>query len=165
MARVRRFGVIAATAAVALVAFTLLPAHSNGNGEEVMNICDQNRPGFSKDVDVGDEGFSSGDYSVFADKLLYSKSGKKAGHLIGKITFVRPVSDRDAVIHGDVLIFMPTGKLSVTFGGRFGDFEKGISFPVTGGAGHFAHATGSVFLKSGPCNGKPGIRLRVVTKH
>ena len=165
MTRLRRFGVVAACAAVGLLSLALLPAHSAGKSEEVMNVCDQNRPGFSYDVDVGDDGFSAGDYSVFADKLLYSKSGKKAGHLNGKLTFIRPVGNRDAVILGNVLIFLPTGKLSIDFGGRFSSFNEGAYFPVTGGAGHFAHATGSVRLKSGPCQGKPGIRLRIVTEH
>lgn len=165
MTRWRRFGVVLASVSVGVLSLTLLPAQSQGKGEEVMNVCDQNRPGFSADVDVGEEGFSPGDYNVFGDKLLYSKSGRKAGHLVGKLTFVRPVGNRDAVILGNVLAFFPSGKLSVDFGGRFSDFEKGTAFPVTGGAGHFAHATGSVTLKSGPCNGKPGIRLRIVTEH
>jgi hypothetical protein len=143
----------------------LLPAHSNGAGEEVMNLCDQNRPGFSHDVDVEPDGFSPGDYNVFADKLLYRKNGRKAGHLVGKLTFIRPVSNRDAVFQGDVLFFLPSGKVSLTFGGRFSDFEKGSYFPVTGGAGHYEHVTGSVRLKNGSCDGKPGILVRLVTEH
>lgn len=165
MNRWRALGVVAAAIAVAVLGATLLPAYSQSKDEEVTNVCDQNRPGYSRDIDVGEDGFSAGDYSVFADKLLFSRSGKKAGRLVGQLTVVRPVSNRDAVITGDVLIFTPAGKLSVKFGGRFSDFEKGTSYPVTGGAGHYQHATGSVFLKSGPCNGRPGIRLRIVTKH
>jgi hypothetical protein len=145
--------------------FTLLPAQSQGHSEEVIRVCDQNRPGFNHDVDIEGDGFSSGDYSVFADKLLDTRTGRKAGRLNGMLHVVRPVGNRDAIILGNVLAFFPTGKLSVTFGGNFSDFEKGTSFPVTGGAGHFAHATGSVQIKEGSCNGKPGLKLKIVTKH
>ena len=165
MNRWRQFGLLAATVTVGVLTLALLPAQSAGEGEEVMNLCDQNRPGFSHDVDVEPDGFSSGDYSVFADKLLYRKNGRKAGHLVGKLTFIRPVSNRDAVFQGDVLFFLPNGKISLTFGGRFSDFEKGSYFPVTGGAGHYAHVTGSVRLKNGSCDGKPGILVRLVTEH
>ena len=167
MARWKALGVSVGAVAVAVLGATLLPAYSQGHGEgeEVMNLCDQNRRGFSHDVDVDGDGFSSGDYFVLADKLLYAKSGKKAGRLNGQITIVRPIGNRDAVIHGSVLVFLPTGKLSVAVGGNFSDFEEGTSFPITGGAGHFAHATGSVRIKNGPCGGEPGLRMRIVTKH
>jgi hypothetical protein len=161
----RRFGVALTSVTIGVLGFTLLPAQSAGKGEEVMKVCDQNRRGFNHDVDVEGDGFSAGDYSVFADKLLDTKTGRKAGHLNGQLHIIRPIGNRDAIILGNVLAFFPIGKISVNFGGNFSDFEKGTSFPVTGGAGHFAHATGSVFLKEGSCDGKPGLRLKFVTKH
>jgi hypothetical protein len=164
MNRGRVFGTVVSALTIAVLGVTLLPAQSARKGEEVLRLCDQNRKGYTADIDVGEEGFSAGDSALFADKLLDTRTGRKAGHLNGHLTFVRPLR-RDAVILGDVLIFLPTGKLSVQVGGRFSDFEDGISFPVTGGAGHFAHATGSAFVKNGPCDGKPGIRLKIITKH
>jgi hypothetical protein len=161
----RRFGVAVASVTVGVLGITLLPAQSQGHSEEVIRVCDQNRPGFNHDVDIEGDGFSSGDYSVFADKLLDTRTGRKAGRLNGMLHVVRPVGNRDAIILGNVLAFLPIGKLSVTFGGKFSDFETGTSFPVTGGAGHFAHATGSVQIKEGNCNGKPGLKLKIVTKH
>lgn len=165
MIRLRRLGIAAASGAVVILIMGLVPARSSGKGEEVMKVCDQNRPGFNHDVDVEGDGFSSGDYSVFADKLLDTRTGRKAGHLNGQLTVIRPVGNRDAIILGNVLAFFPIGKLSISFGGNFSDFEKGTSFPITGGAGHFEHATGSVFIKGGSCDDRPGLRLKIVTKH
>jgi hypothetical protein len=165
VSRWRLFGVVVSALTAGVLGFTLVPAQSAGEGEEVMRVCDPNRAGFNKDIDVGDQGFSAGDYSVFADKVKDTRTGRKAGHLYGHLTFVRPRGNRDAALIGDVVLFTPTGKISAQIAGRFSDFEKGTSFPVTGGAGHFAHATGSVFVKNGPCDGVPGIRLKVVTKH
>jgi hypothetical protein len=164
MARHRKLALALGVIAIASTTWALLPAHSAGKGEEVMRVCDQNRFGFNHDVDVDGDGFSSGDYSVFTDKLLNTRTGRKAGRLNGMLHVVR-VGNRDAVILGNVMAFFPTGKISVSFGGNFSDFEKGTSFPVTGGAGHFAHATGSVHVKEGPCDGEPGLRLKFVTKH
>lgn len=161
----RALGVLAGAVAVSVLGATLLPAQSQGHSEEVIRVCDQNRPGFSHDVDTGEEGDSPGDFFVFVDKLRDTRTGRKAGRLMGELTFIRPVGNRDALIGGQVIVFFPIGKLSASVGGRFSDFEDGTSFPVTGGTGHFQHATGSVFIKSGRCDGKPGLKMKIETKH
>jgi hypothetical protein len=142
---------------VGVLGFTLLPASSAGGKTESFRLCDQNKPGFSHDIDVGEDGFSPGDYNVFVDKLLDPKTGRKAGRDYGKFTVIRPIGNNDAAIMVDAMFFLPNGKISVYVAGKFSDFGEGTSYPVTGGTGHFENVTGSVFLKSHPCDGKGGI--------
>ena len=156
MARGKTLGGMVALAAGAALALTLIPAQSAGGATERFRVCDQNHPGYEADVDEGEQGFSAGDRFLFVDKLLDPSTGRKAGRDSGDATIIRVIHGQDALTHINAMFYFPNGKISVFFAARFGDLDKGERFPITGGAGHYENATGSVFIKNHSCDGKSG---------
>jgi allene oxide cyclase-like protein len=151
-----------AAVTVGVLGFTLLPAFSAGGKTETFNLCDKNHPGYSKDLDLGEKGFSVGDMSFGADKLLDPQTNRKAGRDAGTFQIVRRLGKNDALFSIDATFFMPNGKFQVAGVARFGSFDEGMMLPVTGGTGHFANTTGEVFVKTAPCGGESGTRFKVM---
>ena len=157
MSRSKALGGMAALALITVLAVTLVPAQSAGGATQRFRLCDQNKPGYSKDVDTdGDGGFSPGDMSLGADKLLDPSTGMKAGRDAGAFTVLRNFSDRDALISADFMFIMPNGKVMVNGVFKFSDLRSGFTVPVTGGTGHFAGMTGVVRINKHSCGGKNG---------
>jgi hypothetical protein len=151
-------GVVTSLIGSGVVIGAMIPASSQEGGN--ITVCDQNRPGYNKDIDVGRNGFSPGDYSVFQDKLLNTQTGNGAGRLVGRLTFVKVFRKaNDVLFIADITTQLRRGKISFYGAGRFGKFRTGLKLPVTGGTGAYSGAGGSVTGRNGKCDGKPGIRL------
>ena len=148
-------GVLAVMAMVA-VCLVVLPASSAVGATERFRVCDQSKPGYEADVDNGEDGFSAGDEFLFTDKLLDPATGKKAGRDSGAAEILRVIHGQDAVVHIDAMFYFPNGRIAVFFAGKFSDLDTGARYPITGGTGHYEDATGSVFIKNHPCDGKAG---------
>lgn len=159
MTNVRRALRLGAAGSIVAVAAAVLAAAPAGGQVDRLTMCDQNRPGFTKYVDAAKEGHSSGDSYMFTDRLLDPRTGKKAGRHIGEFTVVRPVGDSGpagAVYLGRAMFFLPRGRVTIELAGPFDKLREGASWPVTGGTGRYAHATGSVFVESRKCAGEGG---------
>jgi hypothetical protein len=147
-------GVTVAAAAGLLAAF-LTPASSQQSGTQTIRVCDQNRPGFSRDIDVGKEGGFSGDYNLFTDVLLDPQTGDKRGRDVGRLTFVKR---SNGSFIADATFTFPTGKVMVYGASRFANIQK-ARFAVTGGTGRFRNASGTLTLSPARCDGKRGLNL------
>lgn len=157
MTRSKAFAGMSVLALVTVLAITLVPAQSAGGSTQRFRVCDQNKSGYSHDVDTdGDGDFSPGDISLGADKLLDPDTGKKAARDAGSFLIVRRVGNQDALVSADFMFFMPNGKLMANGLFRFGQLDSGITVPITGGTGHFAGMTGVLKVNNHPCNGASG---------
>jgi hypothetical protein len=152
--------------AIAAVGLTLLPASPAGSAIGRIKVCDQNQPGYTKDIDAdGDGEFSAGDYSVAIDKLV-SPGGVGVGRLATKFFIVRTKGtgeeNFDAVFNVDAMFFFPGGKISAYASGRFSEIGQkgGVDFPVTGGTGKYENVTGAVNVRDHRCDGKSGTVFR-----
>lgn len=156
------FGGIAAALSAVLVAAFLIPAQSQKKGgTEILNLClkEGRGLGFNHDVDVSKKGFSSGDYSLFTDKLYNRDTGKGYGHDVGRFTFVKRTGKGDGVSILDVTAVLPTGKLLLYAPVRFSQFTKGARMAITGGTGNFNNASGGAVVRDGKCLGHRGTRV------
>ena len=145
----------AVTAVILLV--SLVPASSQQATKKTFTVCERDNSGFSKDIDVGRHGFSAGDYSV-ASTPDY-RAGHRVGTDISKMTVVHRIGKHDAKIIIDATLILRNGKITAYGPARFTRFTKGVTFPVTGGSGHYRKARGTVRVVEGGCAGKSGIRL------
>jgi hypothetical protein len=155
-------GGVAATLSAVLVAGFLVPAISQqSGGREELNLCLQEGRdvGYDVDVDVNEEDFGPGDYSLFTDKLYNKETKKPAGHDVGRFTVVKTVGQRDAEFILDVTAVTPNGKISLYGTGRFSGFEKGLRLAVTGGTGRYNNATGGAVVSGARCLGKRGTKI------
>jgi hypothetical protein len=145
----------AVAAATGLLAAFLTPASSQQARTQTIRVCDQNKPGFSKDIDVGKRGGFSGDYNLFTDVLLDPQTGDKRGRDVGRLTFVKR---RNGSFIADATFIFPTGKVMIYGASRFANISK-TAFAVTGGTGRFSNASGTLRASGGRCNGKRGLHL------
>jgi hypothetical protein len=81
-------GVVTSLIGSGVVIGAIVPAASQQPGTR-FTVCDRNRGGYSKDVDLGKKGFSAGDQSMEVDTLRRPKTGAKVGRLVVSGTFVR----------------------------------------------------------------------------
>jgi hypothetical protein len=139
-----------------VVVGAVVPASSQQT--EAFTLCDQNRTGYERNIDVGREDFSPGDLFLFTDKLQNPRTGKGAARLVGKATYVK-VRRRDALFIADITTIFPNGKISWYGSSWFESFRAGAKFVVTGGTGSYRGAQGSVIVENGRCRGKRGLRL------
>jgi hypothetical protein len=151
-------GVVTSLVGSGIVIGAMIPASSQEGG--TITVCDQDRRGFNKDIDVGKNGFSPGDYSVFRDKLLDTQTGNSAGGLVGRATFVKIFRKRnDGLFIADVTTHLRRGSITAYGTGKFRKFRTGLKFAITGGTGSYNQAQGAVLVKAGKCGGRPGVRL------
>jgi Dirigent-like protein len=146
---------VAVAAASGLLAAFLTPASSQQAGTQTIRVCDQNKPGFNKHVDVGKKHFSAGDFNLFTDVLRNPKTGAKHGRDAGRLTLLKR---RNGSFILDATFIFPTGKITVYGVSKFANFTK-AAFAVTGGTGRFRNAGGTLNLSGGKCNGKAGLHL------
>jgi hypothetical protein len=136
----------------------MIPASSQEDG--TITGCDHNRPGYTKNIDVGKKGLSPDDYEVFRDKLLDTQTGNGADRLVGRLTFAKNLPKaNDAIFIVDVTTQLRAGKITAYGSGRFRALRKGLKFAITGGTGDYNDARGAVLVKGGGCGGKEGTRL------
>jgi hypothetical protein len=147
---------VGAVTSVILLA-SLVPASSQQATKKTFTVCERDNSGFNKNIDVGRHGFSSGDYNV-ASTPDY-RAGHRVATDISKMTVVHRIGKHDAQIIIDATMILRNGKITAYGPARFSRFAKGVSFPVTGGTGHYRKARGTVRVVEGRCAGKSGIRL------
>ena len=156
-------GGVAALLTTALVVGILVPAASQQPTTQTIVVCDPDEgpnAGFSREIDVGKNGFSSGDYVVFTDKWYNPATGARRGRDAGRFTFIRPLGKRNGVFYIDATGIFKTGKIMVSGAATFAKIEgKGAKFAVTGGTGAYREAEGTLIAKSGRCRGNPGVLL------
>jgi hypothetical protein len=151
-------GVVTSLIGSGVVIGAMVPASSQEGG--TIRVCDQNRPGYSKDIDVGRNGFSAGDYNLFRDRILSTQTGNSAGHVVGRVTFVKILyKPNDVRFILDFTTQLRRGKITVYGAGQFRKFRKGLKLPITGGTGAYSAAGGFVNVSNGRCGGKAGVRL------
>jgi len=151
-------GVVTSLIGSGLVIGAMIPASSQEG--QTITVCDQNREGYNKDINVGKKGFSAGDYSLFRDKLWDTETGNRSGRLMGRLTFVKVLRKaNDVFFILDITTHLPGGEITVYGDGKFGGFRNGLKFAITGGTGSYNQAQGAVLAKFGRCDGKAGIRL------
>ena len=138
---------------------SILPAASQDTATETFAVCDQNRSGFNKDVNLGKRAFGAGDYSVFTDPLLNPSNGNKVGKGVGRLTLVRAVGQQDGIFILDATHVFGRGKVSTYGSGRFSQLRTGVTFPVIGGTGKYRAVRGTMTGTAGRCRGKSGIRI------
>ncbi len=153
-------GLVALLTSLFLV-FTLLPAASQGGGGDKRVLCSKASEGTETEVDNDRNGEESpGDHVLFVDPLYDFKTGERVGKEDGRFTFVRTKGERDGFFMVEVMAILKNGKISAFAAGKFSDFEGGATFPVTGGTGHYANATGEVTVRgTKECGGERGERL------
>jgi hypothetical protein len=149
-------GVTVGAVTTAILLASLVPASSHGAITKRFTVCEKDNTGFVKNIDVGSHGFSAGDYSVNSTPAYHA--GHRVGTDVGKQTVVRRIG-HDAKIIVDATMILHAGKVSAYGPARFSRFDRGVSFPVTGGTGLYRKAVGTVRVVNGGCGGKSGIRL------
>ncbi|HEX3325797.1 MAG TPA: hypothetical protein VHV50_02260 [Actinomycetota bacterium] len=157
---IKKFAALGATVAAVtsvIVLASLVPASSHGAITKRFTLCEQNNTGYSKSIDVGRHGFSAGDYALNSTPAYHA--GQRVGRDVGKQTIVRLIGKHDARFIVDATMILHAGKISAYGPARFSAFDKGVSFPVTGGTGLYRKAVGTVRVVNGHCVGKGGIRL------
>jgi hypothetical protein len=160
--RVAAFGAIAATVTSVVILASLMPASSHqatarSFAKARVVVCEKNNSGFLKNIDVGRNGFSAGDYAVNATPAYHA--GVRVGTDIGRQMIVRRIGKNDAQFIVDATMILNGGKISAYGPARYSRFAKGVSFPVTGGTGIYRKADGTVRVVNARCRGKGGIRL------
>ena len=153
-------GVVTALIGSSVVIGAMVPAASQQQGT-TFTVCDRNRGGYNKDVDLGKKGFSPGDQFLEIDTLRRPKSGAKVGKLVVRGSFVRIFRKRDdALFIVDFTATFRNGKISGYGYTRFSNFQaQGGKFAVVGGTESYNDVRGAVVVKSGQCGGKPGTRI------
>jgi hypothetical protein len=153
-------GVVTSLIGTGVVIGAMVPAASQQPGTS-FTLCDRNRGGYSKDIDVGKQGFSAGDYFVEVDTLRRPKSGAKVGRIVVKTTFVRVFrKQQDARFIADFQAAFPNGKITGYGSARFSSFQKGGSgFAITGGTGTYNEVRGGAIVRNGRCGGKAGVLI------
>ncbi len=153
-------GVVTSLIGSGVVIGAMVPAASQQPGT-TFTVCDRNRGGYNKDVDLGKRGFSPGDQFLETDTLRRPKSGDKVGKLVlrGSIVRIFP-KQQDALFIVDVTTTFRNGKVSGYGYSRFSKFQgEGAKFAVVGGTGRYNNVRGAAVVKSGRCGGKPGTRI------
>ena len=150
-------GVTVGAVTTAILLASLVPASSHGAIKKRFTVCEKNNTGFVKNIDVGRHGFSAGAYAVNSTPAYHA--GQRVGRDVGKQTIVRLIGKHDARFIVDATMILHAGKVSAYGPARFSQFDKGVSFPVTGGTGLYRKAVGTVRVENGSCVGKSGIRL------
>lgn len=152
-------GAVGTLLTAAFLAASLVPAFSQQQGgTQTIVTCDKEKDGFSKDVDVGKKGFSPGDFAVFTEPLLNPDTGDRIGKLLGQFQFIRKTGRRNGFFRAEATAIFQAGRLNVTFGGKFSEFETGLVGSIDGGTGDYRQASGTVTIKEGTCAGDPGAR-------
>lgn len=153
-------GLATALVGSGVVIGAMVPAASQQGGPTTIRLCDQDRTGYERDVNVGRRGFSPGDSAVFIDRLLNPVTGDRAGRLVGKVVFVKLFRQpQDARFIADVTVSLPRGKISLYGTARFREFRRGAKVAVVGGTGAYNRVRGAALLQQGRCRGRSGIRL------
>jgi hypothetical protein len=121
---------------VALVAATItLSVVTAGNAARVETLDLVMGPTSSVHVDVGDKGYSRGDYFPGRGPLRAKVGGKRVGSLAGIWTIVSPAGDDVSLI-----LHLPKGNLHVD--GRINHSAKPSVLRVVAGTGQYAGARG-----------------------
>jgi hypothetical protein len=154
-------GVVTALIGSGVVLGAMVPAASQQPGT-TFTVCDRNRGGYNKDVDLGKKGFSAGDQFLEVDTLRRLKSGAKVGRLVVRGSFVRVFrKQQDALFIVDFTATLRNGKVSGYGYTRFSKFEReGGKFAIVGGTGSYNDVRGAVVVTGGRCGGKPGAHIR-----
>jgi hypothetical protein len=99
-------GVMTALIGSGVVIGAMVPAASQQPGT-TFTVCDRNRGGYNREIDVGRNGFSAGDGILEVDTLRRPKSGAKVGRLVVRV-FRR---QQDSLVVGDFTsTFRKTGR-------------------------------------------------------
>lgn len=163
-ARWRARAAVAAGGLVTLIAVAALaPATSasvpRNPGDTQIAVFDPEGP-FSRFIDNGKPGFSPGDQIIEIHTLLDPADGSDAGKIFTEGTVLRVVKggeDFDLTVHCTVVL--PEGTIIFYGGFRFSDAVAGATLPVTGGAGSYELARGTVTIQLGELDGAPGATL------
>ena len=153
---------VAAALVAGLLAGGMVPAASQQAGREKFTVCEKNNKGFSKDIDADDSGdFSAGDYSTNVTPMFDPKTGKRHGRNVGTFTALKAIGERNGWFQFVVTVFFGEGKITAVVSGKFSSFgtKDGLTFPITGGTGHYRNASGVITVKNGSCDGSRGARI------
>lgn len=158
-AKIGIVGALMAAAVVGMVLGGVIPAASQSSPNEKLTLCEKDSKGFEKEIDAdGDGDFSPGDYTTFVNPLFDAKSGRRHGRDVGTFTFLKSTGG-NGWFKGNVTAIFGNGRISVDATGKFSGFRSGVSFPITGGTGHYRNASGIVVAEGGRCDGKSGTRI------
>jgi len=153
----RTLGLLAAggLVAAAWMAVSSMPAASQ-QGSRTIALCEPDRGGYDRFVDVGKKGFSPGDHALFVDRLYRRSNGTRWGKGVGSVTVVRT---KDGLWLVDYTMATKGGKISSDGFYRDSELRTGFKSPITGGTGAYDEARGTVALQRGKCKGGPGLRF------
>lgn len=156
----RRIPLILALFCLAALSFGLTPASSQQT-TETFSVCQPDKTGYEKGVDVALKGFSAGDYSVFQDPIYDRGTGKLIGRSYGRATFVKVTKNTASFILETTFNIRDRGKIVTYNATRFAQLDKGKPEPVIGGTRQFANARGIASTTEGKCApGKKGARIK-----
>jgi hypothetical protein len=152
-------GVVTSLIGSGVVIGAMVPAASQ-QPRTTFTVCDRNRGGYNKEIDVGRNGFSAGDGILEVDTLRRPKSGAKVGRLVLRATVVRVFRrQQDSLVVGDFTATFRNGKITAYGHATFRKFQaEGAKFAITGGTGSYNDVRGVVVVRLGQCGGKLGTR-------
>jgi hypothetical protein len=137
------------SAVATLIALSVVPATSQVPAQRTtIELWDPNPTDFEKNVNEGGKGFSAGDWSVFKDTNFDPETCEPVATLLGRFQLVKSIGQEDGFATFDVELMLEDGKIFVTGGGRFSEFEapEGAKFAIVGGTGAYKDATGEATL-------------------
>jgi hypothetical protein len=132
-----------------LAAGTLVPAISQPPAQRVtMTWFDPNKTDFEKELNFGSKEFGPGDMGLVKDSMFDPETCEKAGTLLLRFQFVKPIGRNDGFFLDEGGLVLPDGKLAFALFGRFTEFESetGAAAAVTGGTGAYKDATGELLI-------------------
>lgn len=142
----RRIAILIAVAAVISLFAWSIPASSQT--PERIRIEVYEGGGFTKYLDGGRSGFSSGDTALEHRRVHDSETGEVLGKTVTRLTIVKGPAG-NPLFYIDCEVEVGGGSITFAGGARFGDLPAGATFAVTGGTGAYQDATGTVTI-SGP---------------
>jgi hypothetical protein len=152
-------GVCAAALATGLVAGLLIPAASQGADTRTLTWCEKNKGGFTRHIDVGKPGGSSGDFEIVTRAMYNPQTGEKIGTDVNRFTFVRALGRRNGIGLVEATALLAKGKITAYSAFKFSSFRNGANFAITGGSGRYRNITGSGTAQPGKCRGARGERI------
>jgi hypothetical protein len=144
----RKLSVLAALVAVLALSFSILaPASSDTRYErKTIRLAERVDDDVEYTIDVGEKGFSVGDYFVISGDRLYRPDREtRVGTANGDCMVVTldPETER-AEAECDITIDLPGGDITVE--GTLDFAKKRVAVAVTGGTGHFKSAHGVLWV-------------------
>jgi hypothetical protein len=114
-----------------------------------LQVFELEEGGFDNHETVAADGLSSGEQIIEHKDILDPSTSKKLGESADWVAILQTLPKDDALYDFDCTLFLGADRLLISGSGRLSELATGAAFPIVGGTGRYAGASGVAVIKGG----------------